>query len=60
MKQLFNWDVGLFNHTIGFWVAVASIVLGATAIEKITLSRDDGGVDSAFSTELEEMKLLVR
>lgn len=61
MKQLFNCNVGLSDHTLGFGTAVASIVLGATVIEKhFTLSRADGGVDSAFSLEPEEMKLLVR
>ena len=61
MMQLFNCSVGLSDHTLGFGAAVASIALGATVIEKhFTLSRADGGVDSAFSLEPEEMKLLVR
>ncbi len=61
MKELFKCKVGLSDHTLGIGAAVASIALGATVIEKhFTLSRADGGVDSVFSLEPEEMKLLVR
>lgn len=61
MKELFNCKVGLSDHTLGIGAAVASIALGAMVIEKhFTLSRADGGVDSAFSLEPEEMRLLVR
>lgn len=57
----FKCNAGLSNHTLGIGVAVASIALGATVIERhFTLSRADGGVDSAFSMEPQEMAQLVR
>lgn len=60
MRELFQCQVGLSDHTLGVGVAVASVALGATVIEKhFTLSRAEGGVDSAFSLEPAEMQLLV-
>ena len=60
MRELFECEVGLSDHTMGIGVSVASIALGATVIEKhFTLSRSDGGVDSAFSMEPIEMAQLV-
>ena len=60
MRELFNCEVGLSDHTMGVGVSVASVALGATVIEKhFTLNRADGGVDSTFSMEPVEMAQLV-
>lgn len=60
MRDLFDCEVGLSDHTIGIGTALAAVAHGATVIEKhFTLSRSEGGVDSAFSMEPDEMKLLV-
>ena len=61
LRSLFNCEVGLSDHTFGIGVAVASVSLGSSIIEKhFTLSRQDGGVDSAFSLEPLEFASLVK
>jgi pseudaminic acid synthase len=60
MRELFGCQVGLSDHTMGVGVALASIALGASIVEKhFTMRREDGGVDSTFSMEPEEMRTLV-
>ena len=60
LREMFDCLVGLSDHTSGIAAPIASVALGACVIEKhFTLSRSDGGVDSAFSLEREELKDLV-
>ena len=60
MRALFNCEVGLSDHTMGMGAAIAAVALGATVVEKhFTLNRSDGGVDSTFSAEPDEMRALV-
>lgn len=61
LEAAFGVPVGLSDHTPGIGVAVAAVALGAVAVEKhVTLDRADGGVDSAFSLEPDELAALVR
>ncbi len=60
LRELFDCEVGLSDHTMGVGVSVASVSFGVTVIEKhFTLNRAAGGVDSVFSMEPAEMAQLV-
>jgi pseudaminic acid synthase len=60
MRARFGCQVGLSDHTMGIGASVAAVAHGATLLEKhFTLRRADGGVDSTFSLEPEELRALV-
>ncbi|MEQ1760513.1 MAG: pseudaminic acid synthase [Vicinamibacterales bacterium] len=60
LRDRFGVVSGLSDHTMGSAVAVAGVALGAAIIEKhFTLSRADGGPDSAFSMEPAEFARMV-
>ena len=60
LRDHFGCEVGLSDHTTGIGVAVAAVAQGAVFIEKhLTLRRADGGVDSTFSMEPHEFRMLV-
>ena len=60
LSAMFDCYVGLSDHTMGIGASVAAVALGARVIEKhFTLNRADGGVDSTFSLEPQELESLV-
>lgn len=61
LQDSFGLPVGLSDHTLGVSVPVAAVALGACIVEKhFTLSRADGGPDSAFSLEPDEFRSMVQ
>lgn len=59
LKEMFDCEVGLSDHTMGIGAAIAAISHGASVVEKhFTIDRLEGGVDSSFSLEPHEMSLL--
>lgn len=61
LKEKFQVEVGLSDHTLNNTAALSAISLGASAIEKhFILSRKTIGPDSSFSIEPEELKQLVK
>jgi pseudaminic acid synthase len=61
LGQRFNTIRGLSDHTLGTTASVAAVALGACLIEKhFILNRKDGGPDSGFSIEPDELGRLCK
>lgn len=61
MIERFGLVTGLSDHTLDNTTAIASVVLGASIIEKhFTLDRNGGGPDDCFSLEPEDLLALCR
>lgn len=61
MQERFQVPVGLSDHTMGTIVAVASVAMGATVIEKhFIIDRKIGGPDALFSMEVDEFTSMVK
>jgi pseudaminic acid synthase len=57
MQQRFGLITGMSDHTLDNTVAIASVALGASIIEKhFTLDRQGGGPDDSFSLEPTELR----
>jgi N-acetylneuraminate synthase len=61
MINKFGLVTGLSDHTLDNTTAIASVVLGASIIEKhFTLDRNSGGPDDSFSLEPADLAALCR
>jgi N-acetylneuraminate synthase len=61
MIERFGLVTGLSDHTLDNTTAIASVVMGASIIEKhFTLNRSGGGPDDSFSLEPAELVALCR
>lgn len=61
MIERFGLVIGLSDHTLDNTTAIASVVMGASIIEKhFTLDRSGGGPDDSFSLEPAELAALCR
>lgn len=57
MAKTYDCLTGLSDHTMGYQAALGAAALGACVIEKhLTLKREDGGADAAFSMEPAEFR----
>jgi len=61
MRDRWDCEIGLSDHTLDSTASIAAVALGATIIEKhIIARRSDGGPDAAFSCEPDELTKLIQ
>jgi sialic acid synthase SpsE len=61
LQQLFGYDVGYSDHSVGIVAPVCAVSLGATIVEKhVTLDRTSKGSDHACSLERDGLWRMVR
>ncbi|WP_079710777.1 pseudaminic acid synthase [Paraliobacillus ryukyuensis] len=61
MKETFEVEVGLSDHTPGSTVPITAVALGAKIIEKhFILDKAIGGPDASFSLDFDEFKQMVQ
>lgn len=59
LRDKLDVQIGLSDHSMGVMGGICSALAGAAVLEKhFTISREDGGVDSAFSLDVVELKEL--
>jgi pseudaminic acid synthase len=60
LKNKFDVQIGISDHTLGYVVPMGAVMLGATIIEKhFILDRTLGGHDSKFSMNPDEFQLMI-
>ncbi|SFM23541.1 N-acetylneuraminate synthase [Gracilibacillus orientalis] len=60
MKETFEVQVGLSDHTLGITTPITAVALGAKVVEKhIILDKSIGGPDASFSLDRNEFKQMV-
>lgn len=61
MKETFDVEIGLSDHTLGYSVPITAVALGAKVIEKhFILDKSVGGPDAAFSLDPLEFTEMVK
>jgi N-acetylneuraminate synthase len=61
MASRWQLPIGLSDHTLGTTAVTAAVALGACIVEKhLTVRRDDGGPDAAFSLQPDEFAAMVQ
>ena len=58
MKKKFNVEIGFSDHTIGTGSSLAAIALGAIIIERHFTLKKNFGIDSKFSSTIEDLRII--